>query len=274
MRYGFCTGFATDPLFSVDTRLEAAAAAWGYDFIEYPLMCIATLSDGEFNALMERKERYRLSCDCAANLFPGSVPVIGPAVSERNIRSYLDLTLSRASILGVSKLIFGSAGARKRGDFPKETADRQFQDCLSLLEEYCRQYRMTVLIEAIRTGEADYINTLDEAAAVVRTAQKHGLKHIALMADLFHMQSNREPLSSLEEHFDLLRHIHVCETDRQLPGARFSDRLHDALSLLHSLGYNASVSYESVCPDSEKEGRRTLALLKDPFENSPVMAHL
>jgi len=265
MRYGFCTGFATEPLFTVDDSLEASVASWCYDFIEYPLMSITALSDEEFNGLVERKEQMHLACDCAANLFPGSVPVIGSAVSERNIRSYLDLALSRASILGISKLIFGSAGARKLGNFPRETADEQFQTCLAVLDEYCTQYRMSVLIEAIRVGEADYINTLEEASAAVRTAQKHGRKHIALMADLFHMLSNGEPVSSLEDHFDLLRHIHVCELNRQLPGAQFTNELDSALSLLKRLGYDGTVSYESVRPASDIEGRRTLELLKSRF---------
>ena len=51
MRYGFCTGFATTPLFAIDNRLEAAVSSWGFDYIEYPLMSVAALSEKDFRLL-------------------------------------------------------------------------------------------------------------------------------------------------------------------------------------------------------------------------------
>lgn len=263
MQYGFCTGFATDPLFSIDETLEAAVSAWGFDYIEYPLMSIAALPEAEFEALCTRIINSGLSCDCMCNLFPASVPVIGNAVSEEKIRAYLEAALPRAKRLGVKKLIFGSAGARKLGDTPKALADRQFLSCLQLLDEYCKSYEMQVLIEAIRRGEADYINTLEEGAKAALTAVGHGCRNIGLMADLFHMCSNGEALSALEEYAGLIRHIHLCEAQRVLPQQSLSSYLREACELLKKAGYTGTVSYESLMPASAQAGQHALALLKE-----------
>lgn len=263
MRYGFCTGFATTPLFSIDSSLEAAVSSWGFDYIEYPLMSIAALSGDAFQQLRQRAADANLGCDSMCNLFPASVPVIGDAVSEQQIRSYLDRAFERAAALGTEKIIFGSAGARKRGALPKAEADRQFLACLHILEEYCAAYRIPVLLEAIRFGEADYINTLAEGAEMASLAWAESCSHIGLMADLFHMLSNGEPLSDLEKHFPLIRHLHLCEADRALPSSRFSDDLHRALALLQENRYQHTVSYESVRPGSGPEGKQALSLLKN-----------
>ena len=254
MRYGFCTGFATTPLFTIDSSLEAAVSSWGFDYIEYPLMSVAALTEKDFAMLRQRVADAHLACDSMCNLFPASVPVIGNAVSEKQIRTYLDIAFERAAILGAEKIIFGSAGARKRGDLLKEEADRQFLACLHILEEYCSFYQIPVLLEAIRYGEADYINTLAEAAEMVSLAEREGCSHIGLMADLYHMDCNREDISDLEKYFLLIGHVHVCE-------AESSAYLNSALSLLRGKRYHHTISYESVMPVSDCEGKEACSLL-------------
>ena len=249
MRYGFCTGFATTPLFTIDSSLEAAVSSWGFDYIEYPLMSVAALTEKDFAMLRQRVADAHLACDSMCNLFPASVPVIGNAVSEKQIRTYLDIAFERAAILGAEKIIFGSAGARKRGNLPKEEADRQFLACLHILEEYCSFYQIPVLLEAIRYGEADYINTLAEAAEMVSLAEREGCSHIGLMADLYHMDCNREDISDLEKYFLLIGHVHVCEAERKLP------------SDLRGKRYHYTISYESVMPVSDCEGKQACSLL-------------
>ena len=263
MRYGFCTGFATTPLFSIDSSLEAAVSSWGFDYIEYPLMSIAALSGDAFQQLRQRAAEAHLGCDSMCNLFPASVPVIGDAVSERQIRSYLDKAFERAAALGTEKIIFGSAGARKRSTLPKKEADRQFLACLHILEEYCSAYQITVLLEAIRYGEADYINTLAEGAEIASLAREEGCSHIGLMADLYHMNSNGEDFSDLNRFFPLIHHIHICERERKLPDDNFSVDMCKAITVLRDRGYLDTVSYESIMPENEVEGKRVYTLLKN-----------
>ncbi len=265
MRYGFCTGFATNPLFTIDSSLEAAVASWGFDYIEYPLMSLAALTAEGFQALRQRASNAFLACDCSCNLFPASVPVIGGAVSEKQIRRYLDTAFERAAFLGVKKIIFGSAGARKLGTFSRKEADRQFQGCLHILEEYCSAYQITVLLEAIRRGEADYINTLAEAAEAAETARCEGCFHIGLMADLYHMNNNGEDPADLEKYSPLIQHIHICEEGRKLPAGQISDALLRQVTVLQNTGYHHTVSYESLRPESRAAGRNACLLLHSLF---------
>lgn len=267
MRYGFCTGFAVSPLFSIDSSLEKNISAWGFDFAEYPLMSVADLNDSDFSELKERTAANGLSCDCMCNLFPASVPVIGENVDEGRIVSYLDRALSRASILGAGNIVFGSAGARHLGNLSREKADAQFISCLKILDGYCEKYGIKVLIEAIRRGEADYINTLSEGAAIVKMARNEGCGNIGLMADLFHMQSNGESVSDLNEYFDVIGHIHVCEQGRSLPDNDFSEYLSEAFEILKRMGYDLTVSYESSRPESQEKGKSAADLLRRQFEN-------
>ena len=262
MRYGFCTGFASNPPFGIDATLEALVGAWGYDYIELPLMSIVALSEDEFTAMKQRIADAGLACDSACNLFPGSVPVIGENVSEKVIRDYLDVGFTRAKEMGVKKLIFGSAGARKLGSYDKEKADVQFLSCLGILEEYCTKYDMEVLIECIRRGEADYINTLAEGAAMAMKAQDAGYRHILLMADLFHMNCNGEPISDFEKYLPIVHHVHVCDVDREIPVGKFNDFLSDGVKIIKRYGYDRTVSYEAKRPADMEAGKAACALLK------------
>ena len=263
MRYGFCTGFATDPLFTIDSEMEAEIGGWGYDDIEYPMMGIAALSEKDFEALCKRRNAAGLGSSSMCNFLPASVPVTGPQASEQALRRYLDVAFERASRLGTKKLIFGSAGARRRETRTKAETDRQFLSALQVMDEYAGRYGIPVLIEAIRRGEADYINTLAEAAEILALAKAEGCGRIGLMADLFHMMSNEEPLSDLECFLPQLGHIHLCEMERALPDGAFSPYLKDALAILRQGNYDGTISFESVRPKSESEGKAALELLKN-----------
>ena len=262
MRYGFCTGFATTPLFVIDSSLEAAVVSWGFDYIEYPLMSIAALSRENFSKLRQRVSNAGLGCDCMCNLFPASVPVLAENRSDADIRAYLDIAFERASALRTKKIIFGSAGARKRGSLSLETADRRFLSCLHVIEEYCADYGISVLLEAIRYGEADYLNTLEEAGRMVRAAAGEECTHIGLMADLYHMNSNREALSDLERYLPQIQHIHLCEEDRKLPESRFSPELQAELLAIRDSAWDGTISYEGGMPTDRTHGENINSMLR------------
>ena len=262
MRYGFCTGFATKPQFSIDPSLERAAAGWGYDYIEYPLMAIAAMSNEEFTLLKWRLHQSGLGCDCACNLFPSEVKVIGENVSEEQIKEYLSGAFERAAELGIKKVIFGSSGSRKLGNYERRAANIQFLNCLGILDGKCSEYGMTVLIEAIQAGQADYINTLQEAAAFVRVANLLGYEHVGLMADFYHMCCGKEDLGTLEVNRDILRHVHVAETERGLPCGVFSKYIGHALETVAGFEHLDTVSFETCRPVDNDEGEASLELLK------------
>ncbi len=77
IRYGYCTNFAssiTGPIFF--PLLEDILAA-GYDYVEFPLMQTAALSDEAFTVLVRWLEHNGLAADCTCNMFPPSVRLTG-----------------------------------------------------------------------------------------------------------------------------------------------------------------------------------------------------
>ena len=258
-------------MFSINSSLEAAVYSWGFDFIEYPLMTLAALSEVEFTRLIERRDENHLTSDCVCNLFPASVPVIGARRDEAQIKDYLETAFERAKRLGVKKMIFGSAGARRLGEYSREKAEEEFLRCLGTLNDFCTRYNIKVLIEAIRKGEADFINTLDEAAAFVLEARKRDYRNIGLMADLFHMFSNREPIDSLKNNLPLIEHIHVCEAERALPDSCFSPYMSECFRILSENRYSDTVSYESICPVNTEQGIDCRKMLKTAIDPQSLL---
>ena len=104
MIYGFCTGFATEPLFRYDVPLMRSVLEAGYDYAELPLMCLQNLEESEIDSLSSW-----FSAPVMCNLFPGSVPLYD---DRKAIADYLSLMLPRASKLGVREVVFGSGKAR------------------------------------------------------------------------------------------------------------------------------------------------------------------
>ena len=73
MRFGYCTGFASNMMGAVNYALLDDIAAAGYDYVEFPLMQLEALSAEEFAALCARVPETGLACDVCCNMFPARV---------------------------------------------------------------------------------------------------------------------------------------------------------------------------------------------------------
>ena len=51
MEYGFCTGFASVPLWQIEEDMILDIKASGYDYPEFPVMSFAEMSEEEFSRL-------------------------------------------------------------------------------------------------------------------------------------------------------------------------------------------------------------------------------
>ncbi|MGN1164617.1 MAG: hypothetical protein ACI4S4_07440, partial [Candidatus Ornithospirochaeta sp.] len=70
MKYGFCTGFASDPLWEIKEEMIHDIKDAGYDYPEFPVMTFAEMSEKEFSRLEEIT-----SAPVACNLFPSYIPL-------------------------------------------------------------------------------------------------------------------------------------------------------------------------------------------------------
>lgn len=243
MRYGFCTGFATTPLFALDIPLIKDVIASGYDFAELPLIALESAEESDIISLSSW-----FTAPVMCNLFPGSLSLYS---GRKPIIDYLSRMLPRASRLGVKHIVFGSGKART---YPVSMSCEEAYDILvslirTMIAPMAEDNGITILIEPLSYGECNIINTLEEGSRLVMDVSHPAF---SLMADLLHMQNNGENPAVLEEVFPLIKHVHIAEKDRVLPADGFSDYAARGLSILESMGYDGDISYETVDGDKQK----------------------
>lgn len=264
MRYGFCTGFAAGMTGDIDHGLVRDIAAAGYDYVEFPMMQIAALSDPAFNELVRRLADNGLGADCTCNMFPPHLRLTGPQRDWAAIERYLDGVLPRLVRLGTRKIVLGSSGAR---DLPAGTDQAEGYDQMQeLLEETVlpatERYGILIAVEPINHGEANFICTLPEGMEVVRRASH---PRIRLLADTIHMLWEGEDPAELLRFRPWLEHFHISEAARVLPVDGYTPELSALLDGLRKAGPTDTVSFETRAY-SRAEMARALSLLKERLE--------
>ena len=116
--------------------------------------------------------------------------------------------------------------------------------------EYAVEKRATIAFEPVNHGEVGFHNTIAEAAGLVRGLK---LPSVRLMIDTFHINiEERDVLAPLAGIRDILAHVHLSETNRDVlgtghwPTAGFLDRL-------------AEIGYDGYCTVGVYNSRRIAA---------------
>ena len=135
--------------------------------------------------------------------------------SWNHVRELVDLS---ADLGPNSIMVFGSPGERRTVDsLSRAEATRHFVDGLSSIAPHAQSRGVAVLVEALPVSQCDVVETLEEAAHVVREI---GSPAVRTMFDVHNAVDEREPHPALvERHFDLIRHVHVNELDGRHCGA-------------------------------------------------------
>jgi sugar phosphate isomerase/epimerase len=98
-----------------------------------------------------------------------------------------------------------------------------------------------LLLEPLNRYEADDLTTLDQAAQVIREL---GAPNLKLLADTFHMNIEEVDLAaSLRRHAPLLGHVHLVDSNRQVPGHGHVD-MKAILQALLDTGFQGYLSFE------------------------------
>jgi sugar phosphate isomerase/epimerase len=85
---------------------------------------------------------------------------------------------------------------------------------------------------------------------------------VPVVADLFHIQLEREPFAVLHEHADQIGHAHIADTGRRYPGSG-DWPWREFVGELRAAGYGGSISLECVWGDDfGGEVRKSLGALR------------
>lgn len=160
--------------------------------------------------------------------------------SWQHIRDLIDLC---ADLGPNGVMVFGSPVQRSTIDGATvEEATARYIEGLSSVAPQAAQRGVTILVEALPLEQADVVNTLAEAAAIVRQI---GNPAIQTMFDTHNAVDEKEPHASLvEKYFDVIRHVHVNEMDGRHPGKGDYDFM-PVLKTLKRLGYRGWISLEA-----------------------------
>jgi sugar phosphate isomerase/epimerase len=243
-------------------RVEEAfelAAEFGYDGVELHLR---SPDDIEPKAVRALQEKHGLG-----------VPTIGtgmaagedgltftdpdPAVRQRavaRVGQHIRLAARLGSAVTIG-LIRGKLGADQQRDARRAAMLECVQDCCRL----AAVEGVTLFLEPLNRYEADDLTTLDQAAEVIRELRAPNLK---LLADTYHMNIEEVDLgASLRRHAAVLGHVHLVDSNRQVPGHGHVD-MRAILQALLATGYRGYVCFEVLpLPDPRRaasDGIRTV----------------
>ena len=159
----------------------------------------------------------------SANCFlPADLKVTGPVVDQARLARYTETTFARAKSIGLTTIVFGSAGARQVPEgWSAMRGFEQYVEALKIVAPIAKKHGVTVVVEPLNRGECNLVNTIDEGAEAV---QRCNHAHVRLLVDIFHMLRNDENPAPIERHANLIVHAHVAEKEkRSRPGEMGDD---------------------------------------------------
>ncbi|MDO4550721.1 MAG: sugar phosphate isomerase/epimerase family protein [Planctomycetia bacterium] len=185
----------------------------------------------------------------------------------------LKKALENAGILGAKCVVYVPA-------FNRQTKLEHLEirkvliNTLPDLAKFAAQHHTNIVLEPLNRGEAWFLRTIADAAAIARECEKdHG--GIGVLGDFYHMTTEEtSDMGAFLSGGSRLMHVHLGNGPqpprRTLPGQ--DDRLFvDGFRGLKFLGYNRFCSFEcGVHGDKEIEIPKSIAFLKSEWEKAEI----
>jgi sugar phosphate isomerase/epimerase len=240
-------------------RAESVARA-GYDFIEPQLAPLI----GAFG-LAEAKRRVRaapLPTPVFGVLLPYGLPVVGPAVDRPALRAHFARAAELLEAAEAEVVVFGSGWGRMVPEGgSRADAQAQFMDAVAMVSEAVAGAGVVVAVEAQNAKETNFVNRVEEAAAVARRA---GRSNVRAMADSYHMAEEAEPPAILAAAADVIVHLQLADIGRKAPGLGGYD-FHAFFRPLRAAGYAGRASVELMADAPEAEMGRARAYVAEAW---------
>lgn len=147
-----------------------------------------------------------------------------------------------------------------------ETDEASFLEVLNTLGGEAEGSTAWMLIEPINRYETHYLTRLQDVKVLI---EKTRLSNIGLLADFFHMSMEESDLpASVLNAGSLIRHVHLADSNRLLPGHGHTDWL-ACFRALKAIGFNGYLNLECAIPgDPEVELPKTAGFLRQLIEQA------
>lgn len=253
MRFGICVG--------PDQIVTAVAA--GYDFCELPARAVLPFEDDTAAAPALRAIAAQPIRPESFNvLVPGEIPLCGPKADHETLRAYLRRAFGRMAALGAAIAVLGSGAARRiPDDWPREQALDQLAEAMAIAGDEAARNGIALALEHLNRQECNIFNTVGESATFVR---ERGLNQVHLLADLYHVEVEHEPLSAVAAAMPMVVHVHVAGGGRRspdTPGYNYAG----FMQVLRDAGYDARISAENSWENLEIQAPIALAFMREQW---------
>ena len=254
MQFGICLPIAD----------AGIAHATGFDFVEPTVRSLSPL-DPDFDMIRTPFDSAPLPTPVFNVFVPTEIPLTGPEVDWERVENYLEPAIGRVAALGGEAIVFGSGGARRVPDgFPQEEANKQLVRFLRLAGGTAERNDITIVIEPLNSRESNIVNSVVEGMELAQAADH---PRVRLLADLYHMMEDDEPLENVTTCAAWLDHVHVADTTRGAPGegdypyGEFFRRLHEG-------GYNGRISIECRWDDLATQADPAVRFLRRMWDET------
>lgn len=254
MRFGCCV-----PAEKISLLAEA-----GYDYCELPARAVAPLEDdATAEPLLRALEAAPLRPEAFNVLVPAEVPLVGPAMNMAQVKSYFQRVFERMARVGGQVAVLGSGAARRiPEDMPRNEALDQLAQTLALARDAAQRVGMDLALEHLNKGECNVFNSIRESQQFI---EDRGLDGMRVLADLYHIELEHEPLSSVREAAPVLAHVHVAGGERDAPFVEGYDYA-GFMRVLHEIGYDRRISAECHWSDFANQVVPTLAFMRAQWD--------
>lgn len=192
---------------------------------------------------------------------PGEMKSVGPDAVHPEILQFARTAFRRAQQAGIGIIVFGSGGSRSIPEgFSHEKAREQFVSLLKQMAPIAGDYNVTIVLEPLRRGETNFINTVAEGAVFVREV---GHPNFMLLADFYHMLMEDESPESIVNNADIIKHVHIAEKEgRAVPGTHGED-LTPYFKALKEAKYDGGISIEGRWTDMQAQASTAIQTMKE-----------
>ena len=252
MRFGICTG-----LENVEQLAEV-----GYDYIELGVRSALLPENDEtkFQKVRERASESPLKPEAYAGFIPGDLRVVGDNIDFTRLSRYVGTACRRANEIGGEIIVYGSSGSRNiEQGFSEDRALAQIAEFLDMAADHAESYNMTIVIEPICLKEGNILRTVAEGLAMAKRVNRKGIK---LLADLYHVWQENEPMQNIVNAAEWLAHVHIAEPiKRSYPGNDDFD-FSDFFNALQKAGYDGRISCECKFDNFNEDIETALTTMK------------
>jgi D-psicose/D-tagatose/L-ribulose 3-epimerase len=217
MRLGINTFLFTFPFTNASTPWFRTFKKWGFDTVEIAIDDPANVDPSYVKAELDKAG---LVCGSVCGCFGPDRDLRGDEAAQQGSLRYMEQLIDQMVVLDCPSLIgpVYSAVGRIGGAEPAEYK-RQWRTVVKNLRSICKyaaRKGRQICMEPLNRFETDFINTVDQALAMVNDVGSPALK---VHLDTFHMNiEEKDQAKAIRKAGPLLAHVHACGSDRGTPG--------------------------------------------------------